>query len=144
MQRSLNAIDSKERANNIIISGMTENEIKTVDSSLYEDVAKIKMLFQKIGITGDIPKLPFTAQRIGKETGEKRRMLKVVLKDYDTREVIISNASKLKKLVAPWNKMYINRDTHPVYNKEHQRLQKKFNELKKRPDLQNPDSVKLI
>ena len=103
---------------------MTENEIKTEDSSLCEDVAKIKSLLQKIGVTGDISNLPFTAQRIEKETGEKRRMLEVVLKDYDTREVIMSNASKLKKLVAPWNKMYINRDTHPVYNKEHQRLRK--------------------
>ena len=62
--------------------------MKTEDSSLCEDVAKIKSLLQKIVITGDISSLPFTAQRIGKETGENRRLLEFVLKDYDSREVI--------------------------------------------------------
>ena len=85
----------------------------------------------------NIINLPSTSQRIGRDiNGEKRRALKIILKDYDTREIIIENARKLKALGDPFDKVYINRDTHPVYQKENQLLRKKFNDLKKRADLQ--------
>ena len=88
--------------------------------------------------------LSFTAFRIGKQAGEKRRMLKIVLKSYNTREIIMSHAPKLKDAAEPWEKIYINRDTHSVYSKEHQRIRKRFKELKKRSDLQHTDAVKLV
>ena len=58
--------------------------------------------------------------------------------------MVIKEAPKLKNLPEPWKRIYINRDQHPVYQKEHQRLRKKFNDLKKNPQYQeNPDAVKL-
>ena len=143
MQQALNSIDKQHRAKNIIITGMTEEDI-TIDGGLLAgDVDKIKYIYRKIGISEDIINQQYTFERIGKETGEKLRALKIILKDYTTRETIIKNAPRLKDLGVPLNKVYINRDTHPVYRKEYQRLRKKFNDLKNRPDL--PDgSVKLV
>ena len=145
MQRALNSIDSKDRANNVIMLGLTEEDM-TVDGILLSgDAEKIKFIFRKINIGENIINLPSTSQRIGRDiNGEKRRALKIILKDYDTREIIMENARKLKAFGDPLDKVYINRDTHPVYQKENQRLRKKFNDLKKRADLQQePNRVKL-
>ena len=143
MQRALNSIDSKDRANNVIMLGLTEEDM-TVDGILLSgDAEKIKFIFRKINIGENI--IPSTSQRIGRDiNGEKRRALKIIFKDYDTREIIMENAWKLKAFGNPLDKVYINRDTHPVYQKENQRLRKKFNDLKKRADLQQePNRVKL-
>ena len=143
MQQAINAIDSKERAKNLIIAGLTENPIQLEESLLTDDYEKIRVLLDKIGLHQSVYSAIISVERIGKESSEKRRMLKVVLGDNTTRETIISHAKNLKDLEEPWKKIFINRDTHPVYNKEHQRLRKKFNEMKKRPDLKTPGSVTL-
>ena len=39
----------------------------------------------------------------------------------------------MKLLPAPWKYIYINKDVHPVYMKENQRIRKKMQELKKVP-----------
>ena len=142
IQRALNTIDSKERSKNIIIWGLTEDAITIDGVTLSNDMAKTKFIFKTIGLSESVTELPFTLHRIGKETGEKRRSLKIILKDNKIREIIMKNAPKLKNLSAPLNKIYINRDTHPVYQKEHQRLRRKCNELKKQR--QDPENVKLI
>ena len=144
VQRALNSIDAKERARNVIVSGLTEEDIVIDEMTLSGDTEKMMYIFGKIGIDKRFLNNPAVLQRIGRDSnGEKRRYLKIVLKDYETRETVIKNAPKLKNLGEPINKIYINRDTHPVYQKEHQRLRMKFNELKRRQDI-DPESVKLL
>jgi chaperonin cofactor prefoldin len=143
MQRVINSIDSKERSKNIMISGLSEEDIRTDTALLPNDLSKVNLIFKKIGIDDTIINNASQLQRIGKDpNNEKRRFLKVTLPDYNTREQIIKNAHNLKNLNEPWNKIFINRDNHPVYQKEHHRLRKKFNELKR--NLSNAEDVKLL
>ena len=129
MQRALNSIDSKDRQNNLIVSGLTENVMELNDGNLLtDDSEKINYLLNRLGIEKEIH--GFTTLRIGKETIQKRRMLKLIVKDNKSREVIMKNSFKLKDCEEPFSKVFINRDNHPVYQKEHMRLRKKFRELK--------------
>ena len=67
------------------------------------------------------------------------------MENNEIREVVMKEAPKLKDLPEPLKRIYMNRDIHPVYQKESQRLRKKFNDLKKDPQhQQNPGSVKLV
>ena len=143
MQQAINSIDSKERSRNIIISGLSEEDIQSSSTPLHNDVSKVNSLFRNIGINDIIINSPSQLQRIGKDpNNEKKRFLKITLADYKTRERIIENARKLKDLPEPWNKIFINRDYHPVYQKEHNRLRKKFNEIRR--NASNTDDIKLI
>ena len=142
MQHALNSIDSKKRSKNIIIAGLPEDDITTNHVLYSGDDNKIAFLLEKMGldtrlVDDDATKI----ERLGNDTsGFKRRFTKIEFTDKTTRENVMKEAPKLKDLPEPWNKVYFNRDTHPVYQKEHKRLRKKFNELKGQG---NPDSVKL-
>ena len=141
MQHALNSLDSKERAKNIIIAGLSEENIDSENITFAGDANKVSFLLEKMNLD---PAIVNNAklERLGTDTtGSKRRFIKFELPDKNIREKIIKETPKLKDLPAPWNKIYFNRDTHPVYQKEHKRLRKKFNELKTQRD---PDTVKLI
>ena len=144
MQQALNSIDTQQRAKNVIMTGLTEEDILIDGVMVTGDVNKIKSIFKKIEISDDVTQQDCIFERIGKETGENCRAIKITVRDNKARETIIKNAPKLKSLNVPLSKIYINRDTHPVYRKEHQRLRKKLNELRKRPDLQETGQVKII
>ena len=141
MQHALNALDSKERSKNIIIAGLSEENIVTENITFTSDANKISFLLEKMNLNPDLVN-DAKLERLGTDTsGSKRRFLKMELPDKSIREKIVKATPKLKDLPDPWNKVYLNRDTHPVYQKEHKRLRKKFNELK---SVGNPESVKLV
>ena len=143
MQRALNSIDAKDRAKNVIVSGLLEEDMLVGQVFLSGDMAKMKFIFEKIGIDQGILN-GVSMNRIGNDiNAEKRRFLKITLKDYESREQIIKNAPKLKDVDEALRKIYINRDTHPVYQREYQRLRKKFNDLKN-GDEYEPGAVKLV
>ena len=52
----------------------------------------------------------------------------------------------MKDLDDPWKKVYLNRDKHSVYRYENNRLRKKMNDLRKKPEFQdNPrQRVKIV
>ena len=102
MQRTLNSFDSKERANNIIIAGLTEKDIEMGDLHLKRDTDKVKYLLKQINVDENIINDPSKLLRIGPgNDGDKRRFLKVTLNDNGTCENIMRNAPKLKPLGAP-------------------------------------------
>ena len=141
MQRALNSVDSKERSRNIIVAGLPEDDITTNNVSYSGEKNKIAFLLEKMGLDTNLVEDPTKMERLGNDTtGSKRRFIKLEFDEKTTRESVIKEAPKLKDLPEPWNKVYFNRDTHPVYQNEHKRLRKKFNELKRQG---NPDSVKL-
>ena len=144
MQQALHSIDTQQRAKNIIMTGLREEDILIDGVMVTGDVNKIKCIFKKIEISDDVTQQDCIFERIGKESGEKRHSIKITVRDNKARETIIKNAPKLKSPNVPLSKIYTNRDTHPVYRKEHQRLRKKLNELRKRPDLQETGQVKII
>ena len=53
------------------------------------------------------------------------------------REKIKEQSKKLKLLHQPWKSVYINRDSHPVYLKENQRIRKRMKDLKSQPGFEH-------
>ena len=75
----------------------------------------------------------FEYTRIGTPTDGRKRLLKINVGSKETRDKICNESKKVKLLPAPWKFVYINKDVHPVYLKENQRIRKKMQELKKVP-----------
>jgi hypothetical protein len=133
MQKCLNQTDAEKRVTNVMISGLSE-EAMTVDNdtNLVDDNAKLKYLLHNIGINDiDAEIDTFEYTRIGIPNERKRRLLKVNVGSKATRDKICEETRKIKLLPAPWKSVYINKDVHPVYLKENQRVRKKMQDLKK-------------
>ena len=79
--------------------------------------------------------------RIGKEKQDSIRMLKVKVKSKEQRAEITDKAPNLKAI--PYlKKIYVKKDTHPVYVQETGRLRTKMKKLKEIPG--NEDKVKIV
>ena len=107
----------------------------------------MNFIIKSIGIQ-DIPEdavQGFEYVRIGEANNERTRNLKVTVGNKTMRDKICKESSKVKLLASPWNKVYLNKDSHPVYVKEGQRLRKKMRELKARPGFEHQTGrVKII
>ena len=124
MQVCLNKTDGMERNNNIIVSGLSEEDIPVLnegepDLILADDIGKIKTLLTKLCLAGfDVHILDrCSINRIGKQRSNYKRLIKVVLPTVALRNVILDNAKKLKTFTDPWKYIYIKKDLHPVYLK---------------------------
>ena len=136
MQRSINQIDSDKRVTNVIINGLSEEEIISEETNepLGDDKDKFQALVHKIGIADiDDASKDFEFSRIGNPANGKTRLLKINVGSKEMRDKICEQSKKLKLLPDPWKKIYINKDVHPVYLKENQRIRKAMQELKKVP-----------
>ena len=135
MQKSLNMIDADKRVTNLMINGLPEEEMQDDEERvLNDDAAKMKYLFHCIGINDiDVQIDGFEYSRIGTVVEGRKRMLKINVGSKETRDKICKESKKVKLLPAPWKHIYINKDVHPVYLKENQRIRKKMQELKKIP-----------
>ena len=139
MQKCLNQIDVEKRVTNLMISGLPEEEMITAENTnLADDKEKLKTLLHNIGINDmDAEIDTFEYTRIGVANERKRRLLKVNVGSKDTRDKICVETKKIKLLPAPWKSIYINKDVHPVYLKENQRVRKKMQDLKKVPGFEH-------
>ena len=82
MQKSLNQIDSDKRVKNLMINGLVEGDVTSVDGTvtLQDDNAKIKSLLHNIGVNNIDDAIDgFECTRIGNPTEEKKRILKSTL-----------------------------------------------------------------
>ena len=114
MQKGLNVIDGHTRSNNIIITGLHEDEIKISDENgkeemLNNDKDKIKHMLTLIQCdtftADDIGR--FVIERIGKQRHGYNRAIKIKLASTKERNEFIKNAKILKSLNDPWIYVYI-------------------------------------
>ena len=84
------------------------------------DKDKLHLIFNKFHIpdlTDDI--LDMVCNRIGKERPGFNRLIKIQLPTSAIRNEMLKNASKLKKLSEPWDKIYIKkRFTSGIFKRE--------------------------
>ena len=139
MQKSLNMIDADKRVTNLMINGLPEEElVDNENETLTDDTGKFKYLLHCIGINDiDVAIDGFEFSRIGAAVEGKKRVLKINVGSKETRDKICKETKKVKLLPAPWKYVYINKDVHPVYLKENQRIRKKMQELKKVPGFEH-------
>lgn len=135
-QRYLESIDAERRGNNIIITGLDENNIlinendNTANASTDEE--KVKLIFAKIGYTGT--KLVYM-KRLGAPAQDKtRRPLKIVLENQDIRSNILKDARKLKDASNVYSRIYIIRDLHPGIREENGRIRAAEKREKDKPE----------
>ena len=139
MQRSLNRVDGHTRSNNVIITGLSEKDIKTKfngnDIILKNDTSKVKHLLSLIRCNSfSADELEqFEIERIGKPRDGYSRAVKVKLASTNKRNVFMENAKGLKTLGEPWNTIFIKKDLHQVYMNENTRIRKKLRTLKEDP-----------
>ena len=138
MQTSLNRIDSDKRITNIMVAGLSENQVVDNDNELNNDAEKVKRLLNVMGMDAATLELSTTFElaRIGQENDSMTRLLKVNVKSKATRDKILEKAKELKDKNEPWKKVYVKKDVHFVYAKENQRLNNRRKELRE----QNPNS----
>ena len=141
MQKSLNMIDMAERATNVMISGLDEENVVVSDElTLTSDKAKVEHILGVIGT--NIPNRDIQEfVRIGKPKPGYTRLLKLKVRTKEQRNLITEKAANLKT-ISYLKKTYIKKDTHPVYVQETSRLRAKMKRLKEIPG--NEDKVKIV
>ena len=83
------------------------------------------------------------ASRIGQVKPGFNRVVKIVLADMDERDKFLKDTMKMKAASAPWNKVFVKKDQHPVYLEENKRLRKKVGELKRKQGYENKE-IKIV
>ena len=143
MQKSINMIDFDERATNVMISGLSEGEIIVPgdeNTNLKDDDEKVKNILDAIDTNvnaADIREI----SRIGKPKENYTRLVKVKFASKDQRKLMLDNSAKLKEK-EHLNKVYIKKDTHPVYVQETNRIRLKMKKLLLIPE--HKDKVKIV
>ena len=126
-QRSLNSIDDEERSKNLIITGISENDIVDGRNVCKNDTTKLKGVFNCIG--SEVPE-GSTWIRIGKQKEGYNRPIKMTMRTKADRDSVKEKAKALKEEQAPWNNIYINKDLSPAVVAENNRLRQKMKKLK--------------
>ena len=126
-QTFLEYLANKDRQNNLIVTGVTETD---------QDEAVIKAIFETIVPDADVsPEGNYVMQRLGNpETARVPRPVHVRFhnQSLEKKRMIVKNSKKLKDNER-YKKVYIKKDTHPVFRKEHNRLSKLAWEEKQKP-----------
>lgn len=121
-QKSLRLQDSEIRQKNLIISGISENDITDNLGTYRNDDEKIAALFRELGT-----QLPngYMIERLGKRNDQYTRSIKLNVLSKENRYNIAKKSKELRTKQIPWNKVYINYDLHPGDLEENKRLRKK-------------------
>ena len=119
-----------------LITGIYEHDIIEEENIYGDDNSKIAALFSKIGVV--IPH-GFTLTRIGKQKDNYNRFIKIDVNNKDNRDSVMNNAKLLKNAIAPWDKVYIKKDLHPVLVQENNRLRQKKKKVQNLPENNNKE-----
>lgn len=134
-QTFLEQVDANQRASNIILLGLSEDDdLIDGDEVAESDMEKARLTLDKIGSDADIQDV----QRLGAEPTaadhpQRPRPLKIKLVRASERPEIIENAPQLRALPVPFRNLIIKKDTHPLVRKEWARLHQVANDEKAKP-----------
>ena len=140
MQKSINMIDMEERSTNIMISGLSEEVIESDGRNLTSDDEKINHVMTLVNCGDALNDIESTT-RIGREEQGKTRMMKIKMRNKTSRENVVKNAPSLRHKGEMWKKVFLKKDTHPVYAQETNRIRKKLKDLSVNPA--NKDKLKI-
>ena len=127
-QRYLESLDRKERENNIIVTGVPDENEALEGTTKDED--KLNKILRKIEAAEEIK----SYRRLGTRTDNRRRAMLLVVNDKDTRDRILNKAKTLKQAGGDYAKIYIKKDVHPNIRMEWRRLREVERNEKERPE----------
>lgn len=137
-QGFLEAFDAEKRACNFIITGLSETENlrstneEGVEKTHTSDEEKIELLCSSI--EADNTEIA-SITRLGEVKSNRPRPIKVTLKNKAARKTFITNAKQLKGN-DQFDKVFINKDTHPAFRREMGRLREAEKRERNRPENQ--------
>lgn len=115
--------DRDRRKANLILSGLPEKEVGTVEERKESDLLMVKMLFSVLDNSKkDAVSAVF---RIGKMTSSKPRLLKVTCRDTESKRVLLSKSKDLRKK-DQYKNVYINPDMTPLQQAQNRRLREEL------------------
>lgn len=122
-------LDRKERENNIIITGVPD-ENATLDGATSEG-DKLNKIWSKVEVNEDI----LSHRRLG-ATGRDNwcRPILLTVTNKETRDRILEKAKQLKQAGRVYEKIFIKKDVHPSIRKEWKRLHDAERTEKERPE----------
>ena len=137
-QRMLESLEAERRAANIIMTGVSEEQLGDAAT----DVGKVKLVLSAIGQQNvqvkSVERLG-TARQDRRPTSDSRpyrRPLKVVLANADDRKGVLENTHRLKTSNVMFRSIYVKKDVHPLVRKELDRLRDVTKREKERPENQ--------
>ena len=129
-QKLLEEMDAASRKNNLIITGVPEENVHTDLGS--NDIERVENIVLKTGIT--VHRNNLRIRRLG-QVAERARPILVTLDCHNTCREIRINARKLKDISNCAN-IFIRKDVHPTLRYEANRLR-----IKEREEKENPENI---
>lgn len=126
-------LDERDRANNVIITGVAEEPDTMGDT----DLAKAMNIFGKLDIQGSEDTI--NTRRLGKLIEGRTRVLLVSFSQKDQRQDVLKSAKRLKEAGESYSNVYIKKDMHPGIRKELNRLRKVEKQEKEKAANQGKD-----
>lgn len=129
-QKYLESLDAGERQRNAVVLGLPEKEMGN------DDTARMTEVWKAIG--GENDAVGVTMKRLGNEVDGRNRPILITFPDVLTKNRVLEKAKKLKTYEGTnkrtLNKVFIKKDRHPTWRKEHARLNKVVREEKEKPE----------
>ncbi len=125
-QQFLNALDAKERSNNLVMLGVPEHE-HFLDNT--DDNAKVAEVLRSCGVQD--PEV--SIRRQGQLQADRSRPLLLTFKQPEIRQTVLEKKQQLKQ-DRNTVKIFVKEDTHPLIRKEWQRVNRVLKEAKDRAE----------
>jgi hypothetical protein len=124
-------MEREKRKLKIIVANLPESEKETVDDRKTEDRDRVRQLVMKIVDETEAQEVdnPVRLGQLQIGRNAKPRLLRMTLKNEETKKKIMRNVASLNKNVPPKDRVYINDDSTP---KEREKIKKLVTELKTR------------
>lgn len=128
-QLFLEHLDGKERRNNIIITGVNEEN----DDMGSNDGEKINMVLQAARYSEPFEVSEWSVRRLGQHNPDRNRPILITVSNPQQRDNILKAAKNLKQAGGRMAKVYVKKDTHPAIRKEYARIKKREKEEREKP-----------
>ena len=126
LELTINEIyDRQRRQNNVIISGVQEKAVGSLDERCEHDTQIVRSIFKFLDKAKEVDVR--NAQRIGRLDLDRPRLLKVELSSFYDRNAILKNAKSLRR--SSWDSVFINPDYTEMERVQNRKLRE---ELKRR------------
>jgi hypothetical protein len=129
----LESIDARERSQNAIVMGVPESEDQAMG---VDDEAKMQLVMQTIEIPWASAQVT-AMKRLREQAANKKRPILLTFATTDARNKTLENAKKLNSATGTHSvslkKIFVKKDVHPMWKKEHARLRRVVKEEKEKP-----------
>ena len=129
-QLFLETLDNKERRQNLVITGLSEE----ADATGATDVEKVRAVVRETGYKEAFDPETWEIRRLGKPDDRKKRPMLVVVGNGEMRNNILKGAKNLKSSQGQFSTVFLKRDQHPAVRKENARLRAREKEEKEKPE----------